>query len=225
MSRIAYVFLALFLGALAAGFIGSKIHKSVLTELQEALIFQKETTNLFIDKFGRSNIEVQQLSIEKKVLRRVVETLQLKNKKIAKNVKIVTKLQFVVEDSIVTKLDTVIINNGSHIIHFSADREFMQIRNGIAFSTADSAFVDFNYKYFGEVNLITYINKRFLKPNITEVRAVIEDPNASLTGLTTVSLKLPDKKYSFGFMVGYGLSKQGLSPFIGVGISRKIFRF
>jgi hypothetical protein len=57
------------------------------------------------------------------------------------------------------------------------------------------------------------------------IEAVNSNPNISTVGLDSYSVKVPEKRLGVSLFVGYGLSKDGISPIAGIGLSYSIFRF
>ena len=57
------------------------------------------------------------------------------------------------------------------------------------------------------------------------IEAVNSNPNIKLAGLDSYSIKVPQKRLGVSLFAGYGLSRDGICPIAGIGLSYSIFRF
>ena len=58
-----------------------------------------------------------------------------------------------------------------------------------------------------------------------QFKATIDNPNIKITDLDGYTSKVPTKRLGIGLMAGYGISSDGLSPIVGVGLTYQLFRF
>jgi hypothetical protein len=57
------------------------------------------------------------------------------------------------------------------------------------------------------------------------IEAVNSNPNIKTLGLDSYSVKVPQKRLGVSIFAGYGLSKDGISPIAGIGLSYQLLRF
>lgn len=57
------------------------------------------------------------------------------------------------------------------------------------------------------------------------IEAVNSNPNIKTKGLDAYSVKVPQKRLGVSIFAGYGLSKDGISPIAGIGLSYQLLRF
>jgi hypothetical protein len=57
------------------------------------------------------------------------------------------------------------------------------------------------------------------------IEAVNSNPNIKTVGLDSYSVKVPHKRLGVSIFAGYGISKDGLSPITGIGLSYQLLRF
>ncbi len=220
---VAIIMIALASFGLFGFFKGCQYQKEIQS-LEEQVVFGKEQAKFFEDDLGRANGEITELKVSESTLRRKLDSLEVDGKA-RKNVRAVTEVNFEVSDKVSIMPDTVVIDGDIIQSTFSFDSEFMKIKDGTFHHSPDTTFLNFDLKYTGEMKMVTFENKRFLRPNEIKVRAFLTDPNAVITGVSELTLKEPNKKWVFGVTAAYGVSQHGYSPFIGVGVTRKIFSF
>ncbi len=57
------------------------------------------------------------------------------------------------------------------------------------------------------------------------IEAVNSNPNITTIGLDSYSLKVPQKRFGISLFAGYGMSSDGLSPLIGIGVGYNLIEF
>lgn len=57
------------------------------------------------------------------------------------------------------------------------------------------------------------------------IEAVSSNPFVKIEGLDSYTLQVPQKRFNIGLTAGYGISKDGLSPFVGIGVGYSLIRF
>jgi hypothetical protein len=57
------------------------------------------------------------------------------------------------------------------------------------------------------------------------IEAVNSNPNISIKGLDSYTVKLPKKRFGVSLFAGYGMSRDGLSPIIGLGVGYNLIEF
>ena len=62
------------------------------------------------------------------------------------------------------------------------------------------------------------------KGNFT-IQAVNSNPNVKTIGLDAYSFKVPPKRFGVSIFAGYGISNEGLSPLVGIGLGYQLIRF
>ena len=82
------------------------------------------------------------------------------------------------------------------------------------------------YRITNNIRLIEYRKKSgflgFKKETVVE--AISDNPNTTITGLTELKIKPTHKRIGLVLYAGYGVSKDGLGPNIGIGIGYRPFR-
>lgn len=74
-----------------------------------------------------------------------------------------------------------------------------------------------------ELKVYSGIEKRTYKPIVTITSS---NPLVQITDIESIKMdSFKPKKWSVGIQGGYGVTKDGLSPYVGIGISRSILRF
>lgn len=58
-----------------------------------------------------------------------------------------------------------------------------------------------------------------------EIRVVNSNPYIKTTGLNSYVLEQRNRRIGLGFQAGYGLNKDGVSPYIGLGVSYNLIQF
>lgn len=224
MNRLVAIVIMLLLGlGVFGGFKGCQYQRTI-QNLEEQVVFGKEQATFFEDELGRANGQITELKVSKSTIQRALDSLEVSGEA-RKNAKAVTEVDFETTKEVVADIDTIITIGDTIESNFSFDSEFMKINDGVFHYSPDTAFLTFDLKYTGEMKMVTFENKRFLRPNEIKVRAFLTDPDAIITGVSEITLKEPNKKWVFGLTAAYGASQYGLSPFIGIGITRKIFSF
>lgn len=71
----------------------------------------------------------------------------------------------------------------------------------------------------------TTSRKNIFSPIEHTVKVINSNPNTSITGVTSLTVKERVPKLVIGPSIGYGVTSSGLSPFIGVTITKPIIRF
>lgn len=58
-----------------------------------------------------------------------------------------------------------------------------------------------------------------------KVEATNSNPYIKITGLDAYTLDVPKKRFGISLVAGYGMSKDGLTPFVGAGLSYNLIQF
>lgn len=90
----------------------------------------------------------------------------------------------------------------------------------------DSLSID--YRTEDSIALVTYWKKRgWFGPRELYINGFTMNPKSKVYGLQSVKVSpgVKPPKWGIGLNVGYGITATGLSPYIGVGLSRNFIRF
>jgi len=70
-----------------------------------------------------------------------------------------------------------------------------------------------------------YDRPKFWKAKQLRVKAISYNPATRLTGLDHIEIKNKPGRFAISLHAGYGITRSGLSPYIGVGVGYDVFRF
>jgi hypothetical protein len=122
------------------------------------------------------------------------------------------------------KIDTVYINDMPYnaiLLPFTFTKKDKWLTLNGAFNNL--GILDIDLKLDASLDVYTGIDKATKKPT-----CLITSDNKYLGVLTVNSIKLDtpkDRKFGIGIQLGYGISKQLLTPYVGFGIQYSIIRF
>lgn len=189
---------------------------------------EKQTVQTWKDKEGRARAEIQTISANRDIIKDVYEDKIDSLRKIlpeigrtGKNLKEATTITTVTRDSIILKTvtDTLVVNNNvvvKETLQYSdkwLDLNYDPKTNGLNYSSRDSlSIIKFNKK------------QGFLKPRITTVQVISHNPRQTVTGLTQFEVKPDMRRLQFGLQAGYGFTNNGMSPYVGVGFTWKLWK-
>lgn len=194
---------------------------------QTALAKEKQQANFWKDETGKARAEVSTIQASKDIVAKVyeaeIDSLRKLNIGIGRNGKglnSVTNVTTLTKDSVVLKTvyDTVVVNNQIQVSEsLQYSDQWSQFKYDLTTSSLAYAFTD-------SISIVDYEKKQgFLKPRITSIQVISHSPHATITGLTTFQVEHKPKKVQFGLQAGYGITKNGFSPYAGVGVTFKIW--
>lgn len=88
---------------------------------------------------------------------------------------------------------------------------------GDIFASKDS--ITTNLKIFNEFDFIQNRKKNFLKPDEYELIVKTLNKNSTTVGQSSVLISAKPKRIGVSGVIGYGVSKDGVGPFVGAGLS------
>lgn len=122
----------------------------------------------------------------------------------------------------VTLYDTIVQTNTStiygkrfHYKDYSGDKLWGEFKGFI-----DETSATINYTVFDSLAFTSYVKDKTLY-----VEGISQNPNTQIVGLNSISIKIPEKKFRVGPIIGYGVGGKGLTWFVGIGVSYSVIKF
>ncbi len=83
----------------------------------------------------------------------------------------------------------------------------------------------YGYSVYDSLSIVnTTSRKNIFSDWEYKVKVNTANPNTTITGITSLTIKEKKTKFVIGPVVGYGIGKDGLSPYIGIGIVKPIIK-
>lgn len=122
-------------------------------------------------------------------------------------------------------IDTVTISESDTV--YSVGRISIEER---FFQLSASFYPNNRYKYsysiFDSLNIINTSHRKNIFSNYEHtVRVINANPKTVISGITSLTIKEHPYRLAISLTLGYGISSSGLSPFVGIGVSKPIIRF
>lgn len=173
------------------------------------------------NKAVQANRDVWQNEYYKSLYEELKEQLKLKDKQIEQ----LTAVGSYTEGQATAKIDTVQIygDTGHFENHFTYADKWLYLRGKVV----DDA-LELDYRITDSIQLVTYTKRKwFLGRRETFVSGFSLNPKTRLEGLQQVKLteSIKPKKWAIGLQAGYGFNGAGLSPYVGIGVTRTLIRF
>lgn len=150
---------------------------------------------------------------DERQIKRLTDTITV----IKKIREVVMVQQDVRVDTIFIKIDKSDVQNKTFVF----SDEWIDINGGV-----DDDNIKINkISLKNEVFITLGEEKRFLKSNLLKVNVRNTNPYFFQGDLKSLTKKIKPPRYSFGISVGYGVTENGLSPYLGVGIQRNLISF
>lgn len=170
------------------------------------------------DKYNQSNAKVERIEGDLKTINELyqqqldtIESLrQLKKKKVDSYSKVDASVKSVVI------MDTVVVRD---TIRFSYKDNYVNVTGWLK----DQVF--FEFEQFVPIHIMSYRERVGLFKKQSVVHVVSENPNVTLTGVKSMTVKEPVKRWGFGPQLGLGYSDGLIRPYLGVGVSYNLIRF
>lgn len=98
------------------------------------------------------------------------------------------------------------------------------------FQLSASFYPDNRYKYsysiFDSLSILnTTHRKNIFSPYEHKVRVINANQKTVLSGVTSLTIKEQSYRWAISINLGYGISKNGLSPYFGIGFSKPLIKF
>jgi hypothetical protein len=98
------------------------------------------------------------------------------------------------------------------------------------FQLSASFYPDQRYKYtysiFDSLSVLNTTHRKNIFSNYEHtVRVVNANPKTVISGITSLTIREQPYKWSISLTFGYGISSSGLSPFVGLGVSKPLIKF
>ena len=168
---------------------------------------------------ARSQAAVAEISILKTTHAAELDSIkEVFGKRVARNLESYTGVEQVVSDTItLTVKDTVLL--GKPLKHIRFQDPYLYL-DGNFDPLSDSLTLE--YKLTTPIEIVTYSSRKwFLGRKSTLVEVVAKNPNATITGITQMTVKEKPHRMGLSVQAGYGL--QG--PYIGLGFGYTLIRF
>lgn len=193
-----------------------------------ALKKEQQSVQTWKDEAGRSRGEVEAIKAERDLIKTVYESELDSLRRVipeigrkGKNLKEATNVTTITKDSIVlsTIFDTVVVDNNIVVresLQYSdkwLDLEFDPLTNGLNYTSRDS------------LSIVKFSKRQgWFKPRTTNVQVISHNPRSSIIGLQQFSVEADVKRLSFGLQAGYGFTNNGMSPYVGIGFTWKLWK-
>lgn len=205
------IILILFLGLLA-----SLLYQTgKVADLESFTNWQNDTIQTYKDSKGRwvaekSTLEIgQKMSKEllQKELDQVKRDLDISRKQVESITKLTTKTE-----------GTIQIDKGGPLIFSDPFTKINLIDTG--------AVYQFDFSFTDSLLITGYYERpKFWKSPQLRVKAISYNPNSKITGLDQITIKDKPTRFTIGIQAGYGFTRSGLSPYLGLGVGWGLFRF
>lgn len=84
----------------------------------------------------------------------------------------------------------------------------------------------YSYSIFDSLSIINTSHRKNIFSNYEHnIRVVNANPKTEISGITSITIKERSYKWSISLTMGYGINSSGLSPFIGIGVSKPLIKF
>jgi len=195
----------------------------------------RELTNLQAPKLQRSvsgTVHTENKAVQadrdvwlhdyyKSLLADMQQKLNLKEKQIQQ----LTAASSLTEGQVITKVDTVHVygDTGHFENHFTYADRWLYLRGKIIDDQ-----LELDYRITDSIQLVSFTKRKwFLGKRESYVSGFSLNPKTTLQGLQQVKLNgsIEPKKWGIGIQAGYGITGAGLSPYVGIGITRTLIRF
>jgi hypothetical protein len=182
------------------------------SQLQDALVSQQDSAKFWRDEAGRSNAEKTTVELQlrdaKKVQGELLDKIKTQTGIKPRNVETVVTVT-------THTRDTIHLNWGRYEDEWAVFD--LLDSTTLAYSIRDSITLIHHRDHYGFLGLKTK----------DKVRAISFNPRSTITGLTSLEIEPPKRRFSVGPYVGYGLTTSGgvvrTGVQVGVGITFRIF--
>jgi len=183
-------------------------------EVNDKLISERQSYDLTKDELG-----VLQEEVDKYKFELGIERVKNKNLRALVDAKIVSNG----EGTVKIQIDTV-YSSSTDSVYSDLKQSFTVADEYLKFDgylMGDS--LQYKYSYTDQIYLGVYNKKQgWFKPKVTTVVASMSNPNAKVTGLNSIVVHNPKPLLNLSIQAGYGVTSNGLSPYIGIGISKPL---
>lgn len=195
------------------------------TSLQNIAGEETKKAKFWEDEAGKAHARVKvvetNLETAKQMLPGELESLRTEIsglKRNLKNLESYTKITTTSSGEItVVPRDTVFLRDSTWIKgkHFTYSDKWIGIRGSIVDSR-----LNLSYRYRDSLVFATYWrNEGLFRKRVLTLDAVSFNPNSQIDGITNVEITVPKRRRPrLGIYAGYGASRDGLGPQVGVGI-------
>ena len=182
--------------------------------LRENLRISQLEAEIWRDKEGRSHGEIERLQLTNQELRDAMPHIIDSVKKTFTGVKPRTIKEIITVTKVVRDTIPFPVDNPLGFHYKDSWNEFkINPDSTFSFSVKDSLALLTSRKNYGFLG--------FKRKNTVEV--VSFNPKSTITGLKSIEIIEKPKRIGIGIMVGYGMSKDGLSPTVSAGIFYRVF--
>lgn len=200
--------------------------RAVKDQYSNSRDFLQDTITYYTNSLGQQVAEKKALQGDAHALsvllsKQIDSTGQLK--RLVKNYRKVIAAGNITQE---TRIDTVAITYRD-TIPFVFDRDWSKIDNYYTISGSSSQR-GITIDQLTIPNTLSFAignKKTGLFKSEYRIEVVNSNPYVKTTGLDSYTLEVPSKNFGIGIFAGYGMSQDGLSPIVGVGITYSIFRF
>ncbi len=123
------------------------------------------------------------------------------------------------------KIDTIEINTESEVYkasHLSIVEPFFNFSANIK----PSGEYLYQYNIFDSLTVVkTSQRKSIFHAYEHKIRVFNANPKTEITGITSLTIKERPYRWAISVTAGYGITNNGLSPFVGIGVSKPLIRF
>lgn len=235
--RLKYAIAVIILAIIAIYFLGyTQGHKKrdrasqTLIDAQESIIYKYRT------RIGDDSVYIykteQELKTERQarkagdIERKELRALNLKqvNEISRLKLRVDTLLEDISHTGTIIRIDTVFVDSMPHNaillpFKFNKTDQWLSLKGN--FNSEGKLSVDLKINV--DIDLWTGIDKKTKQP--TSI-VTTKSPYISVIGIKSQKYDFPKpKKMGIGFIGGYGMSKTGLTPFVGFGVSYNLIRF
>ena len=84
----------------------------------------------------------------------------------------------------------------------------------------------YGYSVYDSLSIVnTTSRKNIFSDWEYKVKVNTANPNTTITGLTSLTIKQKKTKWVVGPVIGYGVGKDGFSPYLGIGLMKPVLKF
>lgn len=171
-------------------------------------------------KVVEANKETAKIAYGKELAALEVEIKGLK----IRNLRSSGSVQTVTEGRVEVQLvrDTIFVTGDPDTRHFTFEDPYLYLEGELS-TIADR--MSLTYRITNSIKLVEYRKKSgFLgiKKEVV-VEAISENPNTTITGLTSLKINPTRKRVGLVLYAGLGMNSKGFSPQIGIGVGYRIF--
>ncbi|HCQ17134.1 MAG: hypothetical protein CMI36_02690 [Owenweeksia sp.] len=177
--------------------------------------------NSYRDELGRSVAEKQSILADKKHLQSFYDT---KLRTLADELKVNRKkIEGITQVSTQT-VDTIWLPL-KDTLKFSLE-SFSQTQWGSYKLQNDSLGLRLSYRIKDSLNFVEhYSRKWFLGPKTYYLKGISYNPATEIRGIDHIAISKTDKRFSLGLQAGYGITANGLKPYLGIGLNYSLIHF